>query len=94
MRGYPKGRLTKQDFENLVKMPEHADQAMADMAKLAAISDDKITVDQGTKDEPDLVEIENPLPAWKLAGYNDREELTGVASTNKIQTEEVNITMK
>lgn len=81
MRGYPKGPLMKQDYKNLLTMPEHAAKAKADLAKLAAIDDDKITVDKGTEAAaPNLVEITNPLPAWKRAGFENKAELTKAAA--------------
>jgi len=49
MRGYPDGPLTKRDYENLLTMPEYEKRAKADLAKLAAIDDSKITVDQSTE---------------------------------------------
>jgi len=75
MRGYPKGFLTKQDFINLLSIPEFADQAKADLAELASRDDSMITVDRGTKDAPKIEMIENPLPAWKRAGFKDKAEL-------------------
>jgi hypothetical protein len=79
MRGYPKGPLTKRDYENLLAMPEYEKRAKADLAKLAAIDDSKITVDQGTEKSPKLVEIDNPMPAWKRAGFKDTSELVALA---------------
>jgi hypothetical protein len=79
MRGYPKGPLSKSDYENLLAMPEHADQAKASLEKLAATDDSKITVDQGTQDAPKLVQITNPLPVWKRAGFRDKAELSSAA---------------
>ena len=75
MRGYPDGPLTKRDYENLLAMPEHADRAKADLARLAETDDSKTTVDQGTEKSPKLVEIDNPMPAWKMAGFKDKDEL-------------------
>ena len=75
MRGYPKGFLTKQDFINLLSIPEFADQAKADLAELASRDDSMITVDRGTEDAPKIEMIENPLPAWKRAGFKDKAEL-------------------
>lgn len=89
MRGYPKGHLTKQDFENLLEMREHADRAKSDLAKLAAIDDGKIIVDQGSEAAPQLVEIDNPLPAWKRAGFAGKAELASVAAVDVEPTEEV-----
>jgi len=75
MRGYPKGFLTKQDYINLLAIPEFADQAKADLAELAFLDDSMITVDRGTEDAPKIEMIENPLSAWKRAGFKDRAEL-------------------
>jgi len=80
MRGYPNDLLTKRDYENLLSMPEYAKQAKEDLAKLAAIDDAKATIEQGTEDAPNLVEIDNPMPMWKRAGFKDRAELVSMAT--------------
>ena len=79
MRGYPDGPLTKRDYENLLSMPEYAKQAKEDLARLAAIDDAKATVEQGTEDSPNPVEIDNPMPMWKRAGFKDKDELLKLA---------------
>jgi len=84
MRGYPKGPLTKRDYENLLAMPEHAEKAKADLARLAETDDSKITVDQGTEESPKLMEIDNPMPIWKRAGFKDKDELLKLAETGKM----------
>ena len=81
MRGYPKGPLTKRDYENLLSMPEHEKQAKEDLARLAAIDDTKVTTDQGTEKSPKLIEIDNPMPIWKRAGFKDKAELLKPAET-------------
>ena len=83
MRGYPKGPLTKRDYENLLAMPEYEKRAKADLAKLAAIDDTKITVDQGTEKSPKLIEIDNPMHVWKLAGFNDKKDIVAMLDKNK-----------
>ena len=80
MRGYPNGPLTKRDYENLLSMPEYAKQAKEDLARLAAIDDAKATVEQGTEYAPNPVEIDNPLPIWKRAGFKDKDELLALVS--------------
>lgn len=85
MRGYPKGPLSKQDYKNLLSMPEHADRAAADLEALGKLDDDKITVDQGTAEKPKLVEIVNPLPAWKRAGFATKVELASMAKVELIE---------
>jgi hypothetical protein len=57
-------------------MPEYEKRAKADLAKLAAIDDSKITVDQGTAEAPKIVQINNPLPTWKRIGFKDQAELS------------------
>lgn len=79
MRGYPNGPLTKRDYENLLTMPEYEKRAKADLEKLAAIDDSKITVDQGTEKSPKLIRIDNPMPVWKRAGFRDMDELLKLA---------------
>ena len=82
MMGYPKNSntLTKVDYENLLSMPEHAKKAAEELAKLAEIDDSKITVDKGTTDKPNLKQIDNPLPAWKRAGFKDYKELQSMSA--------------
>jgi hypothetical protein len=80
MRGYPKGPLTKRDYENLLAMPEHAEKAKADLSRLAAVDDSKITIDEGTPEAPMLKEIDNPMQAWKRAGFEDKAALTGLVA--------------
>ena len=75
MKGYPKGFLIKQDYVNLLSMPEYAKQAKEDLVRLAAVDDAKATVEQGTEDSPNPVEIDNPIPMWKRAGFKDKDEL-------------------
>ena len=75
MRGYPSGPLTKRDYENLLSMPEYAKQAKEDLARLAAIDDAKVTVEQGTEKSLKCVEIDNPMPRWKRAGFKSKVEL-------------------
>ena len=89
MRGYPKGLLSKQDFENLLAMPEHADRAKEDLAKLAATDDSKIFIDQGTQDAPKLVQVANPLPLWKRSGFLSKHALSVFACVDVEPIEDV-----
>lgn len=56
-------------------MLEHEKQAKEDLARLTAIDDSKVTVDMGTPEKPNLEVIDNPVPAWKRAGFKDKTEL-------------------
>ena len=82
MRGYPKGPLKKQDYENLLSMKEYADQVKADLVKIASIDDSKITVDRGTKEAPNIVVIDNPMPIWKRDGFKDKADITALAAAD------------
>lgn len=35
-------------------------------------------MEQGTKDSPKPVEIDNPMPMWKRAGFADKTELVAL----------------
>jgi hypothetical protein len=89
MRGYPKGSLSMTDYTNLLAMPEHADRAIADLAKLSAMDDSRITIDQGTEKAPRLVEIANPMPAWKRAGFGEKVELADLVASEPVEDEKI-----
>ena len=82
MKGYPKHIATKQDYENLLKMPEFAKRAKEDLEKLAAIDDSKITRAVRLVDENDPMgdwiteEIDNPMPAYKAKGFSSLKEIS------------------
>lgn len=87
MRGYPKHIGTKKDFENLLSMPEHKDRALKDLATIRDIADDKalqtvsITKAELTGVETAVKkEIDNPLPAYKVAGFKTRQEVSDMIS--------------
>jgi hypothetical protein len=83
MRGYPKGPLIKRDYENLLAMVEYSDQAKADLTKLVAVDDSKAIVEQGTNEAPKIVQIDNPNPAWKMAGFKDKAEISDMIKVEK-----------
>jgi len=53
------------------------------------VDDSKIMVDQGTEMAPKPVQISNPLPVWKRAGFRDKAELADliVADIKPIEDE-------
>jgi len=78
MRGYPKTMQTKQDFLNLLDIPEFKDQALADLKIIFEIPDQKVKrVISGSEETKDLVseEIDNPFPLWKHKGFESRKEV-------------------
>ena len=87
MRGYPKHIATKQDFDNLLAMPEYKDKALKDMKKIQAVDDAKvIRVVSGSIETEDLVteEIDNPNPAWKQAGFETKKVLDDLVTVKEV----------
>ena len=87
MRGYPKHINTKVDFENLLTMPEFKDRALKDLKAIRDLADDKVKevvsmeADAKSGEEKAVTkEIDNPLPAYKLKGFKDRQEVTALIS--------------
>jgi len=87
MRGYPKHIAIKQDFDNLLAMPEYKDKALKDMKKIQAVDDAKvIRVVSGSIETEDLVteEIDNPNPAWKQKGFVTKKILDDLVSVKEV----------
>ena len=78
MRGFPKKVATKQDFLNLLSMPQFRKQARDKLKKIWQTKDDKITaVVSGSEEEGNLVteEIPDPNSLWKQKGFKNRKEV-------------------
>ncbi|MBC8402500.1 MAG: hypothetical protein H8E14_13505 [Candidatus Marinimicrobia bacterium] len=81
MQGYPKRVATKQDFINLLEMPEHKSQALADLQAIVDVDDDQVLVATTLIDENDPVQgwntelQDNPNPVWKQKGFAKRQEI-------------------
>jgi hypothetical protein len=60
MKGYPKYIATRQDFVNLLSMPEYRKQALADLQVIYDLDDEKATKTLSIK-ESDKKEIEPEL---------------------------------
>jgi threonyl-tRNA synthetase len=78
MKGYPKHVAIKQDFLNLLEIPEFKDQALADLAEIRDLTDDTATRTLVIQEDGTAVteEIENPMPLWKIKGFSSRQEIT------------------
>jgi hypothetical protein len=81
MKGYPKHIATKQDFINLLAVPEYAAQALADLRIIRDMDDDKalraISINEETG-EATTEEIDNPMPLWKAKGFDSRQEVAAL----------------
>jgi len=80
MRGYPKVIATKQDYLNLLSMPEYRERALAELAALFELDDDEITVckDRKNRDihaERATEQKPNRLPTWRRKGFASRNEI-------------------
>jgi hypothetical protein len=88
MRGYPKHIATKQDFENLLAMPEHKDQALADLKAICLLGDDKamratkLIDPENPEKGSETEEIDNPLPVWKQKGFTSRADVADLITAN------------
>lgn len=88
---------TKQDYENLLSMPEYADLASEELEEMLALKDDTATIDFTpvyALNDSDLIikTIDNPSPLWKIVGFSCfscKEELSSIVSkcsVDKINT--------
>ncbi len=83
MRGYPKYIATRQDFVNLLAIQEFRDRALEDMKSIYNLPDDTcVRVFSGSPESGDLVTevIENPMPLWKIKGFESRQSLAALIS--------------
>lgn len=87
MKGYPKHVATKQDFLNLLAMPEHRAHALADLRAIRDLDDDTVIVPVRRKclglDDESVQKLKirkqpNPLPLWQQKGFASREELAAL----------------
>ncbi len=84
MRGYPKHIATRQDFINLLGMPEHKERALVDLKAIYQLNDSKVSRATTPIDPADpekgwnTEEIDNPMPLWKVKGFSGRDEVAAV----------------
>jgi len=88
MKGYPKYVATQQDFLNLLDMPEFKDQALAELVAIYEKDDAKATIATTPIDPDDpqsgwnTEEIDNPMPLWKIKGFESREAVAELIIDN------------
>jgi hypothetical protein len=89
MRGFPVHINTKQDFENLLGMPEYKAQAKAELKRVSNLKDSKITkcttqIDQNDPEsEWNTIEVVNPNPKWKQLKFKSKKELTDLIAAEE-----------
>lgn len=82
MRGYPKIVATKQDFINLLAVPEFKEQTLADLQAVYDLQDDTMEVVKSyDKDEAGkminvvMETLPAPMPKWRRMGFASREDV-------------------
>ncbi len=83
MKRYPKHINCKQDFINLLSMPEHKERASNELKRIQSLDDSKVVrVVSGTEEEGNLITetIDNPMPQWKRVGFASAKELSSLAA--------------
>ena len=82
MRGYPRLIATKQDFINLLAVPEFKAQALSDLQAVYDLQDDTLerVVSFDTDDKGQMINIvtetvDAPMPKWKRMGFESRAEI-------------------
>ncbi len=88
MRGYPKGQKNKQDFDNLLSMSEHREQALKELEEIRDLDDSTIEIDvtpadAKPEDERVIELIENPMPLCKRLGFADRDSVAATITAVK-----------
>ena len=80
MCGYPKQIATKQDYLNLLAMPEYRAAALTDLKALLGLDDDTIIALKDRKigdlhEVRETIEKPNPYPRWRQKGFLSKEEV-------------------
>lgn len=89
MREYPKHVATKQDYLNLLVMPEYNHQALEDLKKIFTLNDELAQIATTLIDQKDpdkgwnVKTIKNPMPLWKQKGFASKQEIAETIIANE-----------
>jgi hypothetical protein len=82
MRGYPKVIATKQDFLNLLAVPECKAQALADLRAVYDLPDDTMerVVSYDKDEDGQMINVATEIvpalmPKWKRMGFASRQDV-------------------
>lgn len=76
MQGYPKVVAVKQDYINLLNIPEYKAQALSDLQKLADFNDEPVKKSVGiSQDDESYILVDNPNPIYKQKGFATKQEV-------------------
>jgi len=74
MKDFPKTLAVKQDYLNLLNIPEFKEKTLKLLKKLYLIEDDKVTICNNIENNKTAI-IDNPSPMWKIKGFDSKEEI-------------------
>jgi len=83
---YPEYVATKQDYLNLLQMPNCKKQALNELQRIYAAKDESATrVISGSEETKDMKteRIPNPNPLWKQKGFSSRDEVLKIIEQSK-----------
>ena len=87
MKGYPRHIASKQDYINLLADKEYRERAIADLRIIAEADDDKamrtISINEATGEEV-TEEIDNPMPLWKVKGFESRKDVAELIAAQEV----------
>jgi hypothetical protein len=90
MKGYPKYINCKQDYLNLLAEPEFKAQALDDLRAIRDLDDDKalrvVSMNEETG-EATTEEIDNPMPLWKVKGFDSRQDVADLITAQEAGNE-------
>jgi len=83
MKGYPNHFNTKQDYLNILELPEYRSRCLEELRRIRDLKDDRILkATTTTQIDPEnfesdwkMEEIKNPNPVWKQKGFASRQEV-------------------
>lgn len=74
MNGYPKHVATVTDYEHLLSFPEFRERALAELVAIRNADDATVlrVISVSADGTEETEEIENPMPLWKIKGFESR----------------------
>lgn len=90
MNGYPKYINCKQDYLNLLAMPDFKARTIEDLKVIRDMDDEKalrvVSMNEETG-EATTEEIDNPMPLWRVKGFASREEVAELIAAQEAGNE-------
>lgn len=94
---WPEWIGTKQDYLNLLTIPEHRERALKELQRIYGADDDKsVQVVSGSEATKDLVtkEVDTPKPLYKRFGFASKDEVGALLSKEGVVVKEVEEVVK